>query len=181
VIVLGLLLLASIIWIVRGKRGDKNTPSEESTGEAVLLGKTPSVLFTFAVLLLVAAALYEAQNFPHLGAIFPMAATIPAVFMAAIQLVLELRGAPPAAPPETRQRTKLALGYFFSLALYLLLILLVGFGVATAGFVFAFLYGWVRMRWSNALIYTVAVVGVTLLMSWLLNLYWPEGLLLGQW
>ncbi|MGB7952259.1 MAG: tripartite tricarboxylate transporter permease, partial [Candidatus Binatia bacterium] len=115
VIVLGLLLLASIIWIVRGKRGDKNIPAEESTGEAVLLGKTPSVLFTFAVLLLVAAALYEAQNFPHLGAIFPMAATIPAVFMAAIQLVLELRGAPPAAPPETRQRTKLALGYFFSL------------------------------------------------------------------
>jgi hypothetical protein len=60
-----------------------------------------------------------------------------------------------------------------------LLILLFGFGIATALFTFGFLYGWVRMQWLHASIYTVAMVGVTLLMSWLLNLYWPEGMLLG--
>jgi hypothetical protein len=73
------------------------------------------------------------------------------------------------------------LGYFFSLLLYLVIILLFGFGVATALFIFLFLYGWVRMRWSHALIYTVCVVGVAQLMSWLLGLYWPQGVLLGQW
>jgi putative tricarboxylic transport membrane protein len=178
VIVLGLLLLASIIWIVRGRLANKGIPAEESS-EAVLLGKVPSVLFTFAVLAVVAAALYEAQDFPHLGAIFPMAATIPAIFMAAAQIVLEVRADTPAPSPETRKKTELALGYFFSLVLYLLLILLFGFGAATAVFTFVFLYGWVRTRWSYALIYTVAIVGLAQLMGWLLNLYWPQGILLG--
>ena len=179
VIVLGLLLLASIIWIVRARRSDKDIPSEESSEGAVLLGKTPSVLFTFAVLVVAAAALYEAQSFPHLGAIFPMAATIPAVLMAATQIVFELWADTPTPPPETRKKTKLALGYFISLVFYLVMILLFGFGIATAVFIFAFLYGLVGIRWTHASIYTAAMVGVVLLMSWLLNLYWPEGMLLG--
>ena len=179
VIVLGLLLLASIIWIVRARRSDKDIPSEESSEGAVLLGKTPSVLFTFAVLVVAAAALYEAQSFPHLGAIFPMAATIPAVLMAATQIVFELWADTPTPPPETRKKTKLALGYFISLVFYLVMILLFGFGIATAVFIFAFLYGLVGIRWTHASIYTAAMVGVVLLMSWLLNLYWPEGMLVG--
>ena len=138
VIVMGLLLLASIVWIVLGKRRAKESPGEESSEGAVLLGKIPSVLFTFSVLLVVAAALYEAHYFPHLGAIFPMAATIPAIFMAAAQLVLELRATRAAPGIETRKKIKLALGYFFSLLLYLLLILLFGFGIATALFTFGF-------------------------------------------
>ena len=73
----------------------------------------------------------------------------------------------------------MALGYFLSLVLYLLLILLFGFGIATAMFTFGFLYGWVRMRWFPVLIYTGVVVGLTLVMSRLLGLYWPEGILLG--
>jgi hypothetical protein len=173
------LLLASIIWIVRQRRTDKDIPAEESAEGAVLLGKLPSVLFTILVLLVVAAALYEAQEFPHLGAIFPMAATIPAVFMAAAQIVLEVRATREAPGIETRKKTKLALGYFFSLVLYLLLVMLFGFGIATALFTFGFLYGWVQMRWFHALIYTGVVVGVTLVMSRLLGLYWPEGILLG--
>jgi hypothetical protein len=35
------------------------------------------------------------------------------------------------------------------------------------------------MRWSHALIYTISVVAVAQIMSRLLGLYWPEGLLLG--
>ena len=180
VIVLGLLLLASIIWIVRQRRSGKALSAEESA-EGAVLGKLPSVLFTVLVLLVVGAALYEAQDFPHLGAIFPMAATIPAIFMAAGQIVLEVRATPEVPAIETRRKAKLALGYFVSLVVYLLLVLLLGFGIATAVFTFAFLYGWVRISWTHALIYTAAIVGVTLLMSWLLNLYWPEGTLFEQW
>jgi hypothetical protein len=101
--------------------------------------------------------------------------------MAAAQLVIELRSAPAAAEVETRRKTRSALGYFFSLLLYLFIILLFGFGVATAFFTFLFLYGWVRMRWFHALIYTGSVVGVAQLMSWLLSLYWPPGVLFDQW
>ncbi len=179
VIVLGVLLLASIIWIVRQRRSGKDLSAEESADGAVVLGKRSSVLFTVAVLLVVGAALYEAQDFPHLGAIFPMAATIPAIFMAAAQIVVEVRATHEVPAIETRRKTKLALGYFVSLVLYLLLVLLLGFGAATAVFTFVFLYGWVRTGWTHALIYTAAIVGVTLLMSRLLNLYWPEGMLFG--
>jgi hypothetical protein len=180
VIVLGLLLLASILWIVLGKRGGKNLPAEESTEGAVILGKVPSVLFTLSVFLVAAAALYEARSFPYLGAIFPMAATIPAIFMAVAQVVLDVRAAGGAPGIETRQKSKLALGYFFSLVLFLLLILLFGFGIATALFTFGFLNGWVKMRWFPALLYTGVVVGLTVLLSWLLGLYWPQGIVLEQ-
>jgi hypothetical protein len=101
--------------------------------------------------------------------------------MAVSQLVLELRGDIPPPPPETRKRSKLALGYFFSLVAYLLLILLVGFGVATVLFTFVFLYGWVRASLVTSLAYTGIVIGLALLMSRLLGMYWPEGILLGQW
>jgi hypothetical protein len=67
------------------------------------------------------------------------------------------------------------------LVAYLLLILLVGFGVATVLFTFAFLYGWVRAGWVTSLVYTAIVIGLALLMSRLLGMYWPEGILLGQW
>ena len=179
VIVLGLLLLASIYWCIRGKSGGKEIPAEESGEGTAVLGKVPSVLFTLFVLLVVAAALYEARSFPYLGAIFPMAATIPAVFMAVAQLVLELRATRTAPGTETRPKTKLTLGYFLSLVLFLLLILILGFGIATALFTFVFLYGWVRTGWLYALIYTASVVGVALLMNQLLALYWPQGILLG--
>ena len=181
VIVLGLLLVACIVWFVLGKRGGENIPEEESTEGTAVLGKVSSVAFTLLVLAVSMAALYEARSFPYLGAIFPMAATIPAIFMAVAQLVLELRADREAPGIEARRKTKLALGYFFSLALFLLLILFVGFGAATTLFTFGFLYGCAKMRWTHTLIYTGCVVGVAQLMGWLLGLYWPEGLLFGQW
>ena len=176
---MGLLLLASIVWIVGHRRGGNGSAAEESGEDAVLLGKLPSVLFAAVVLLVSAAALYDAQGFPYLGAIFPMAATIPAIFMAAAQIVLEVRATPQAPGAETGKKTRLALGYLFSFVVYLLLILLLGFGIATALFTFGFLYSLVRTGWFTAAIYSGVLVGVTLVMSWLLGMYWPEGILLG--
>ena len=179
VIIMGLLLLASIVWIVLGRSKTKDTPGEESAEGAIQLGKTSSVLFTLAVLIVAAAALYEAQDFPHLGAIFPIAATVPAIFMAVAQLVLDVRARRESPVFETGKKIKLALGYFLALVLYFLLIWLFGFGIATALFTFGFLFGWARMRWLPSLVYTVAVVGFALLLSRALELYWPQGLLLG--
>jgi len=101
------------------------------------------------------------------------------VIMAAIQLVNELRTAPVPPAPETRKRSLSALGYFFTLILFLSAILLVGFGIATALFTFIFLIACVRLRWQHALLYTACLVGVVLVMSQLLNLYWPGGILFG--
>jgi putative tricarboxylic transport membrane protein len=180
VILMGLLLLGSIAWIFLGKDKGKEIPAGDSEG-TVLLGKTPSILFTLFALLVVAAALYEARTFPYLGAIFPVAATVPAIFMAAAQFVLDLRAPGMKAGLETRGKTKMAVGYFLSLLLYFVLIWLFGFGIATALFTFGFLYGWVRIGWSHALIYTGCVVGVAQFMGWALGLYWPQGVLLAQW
>jgi putative tricarboxylic transport membrane protein len=179
VIVMGLLLIACIVWVVLGKGKGKEIAAEESGEGAVVLGKVPSNLFTLLVFLVAVAALYEARSFPYLGAIFPMAATIPAIFMAAAQLVFELRRPGEAPRLETRRKTRLALGYFFSLLFYFVLIWLFGFGIATAFFTFGFLYGWIRMRFFHALIYTGSLVSMMIFMGWLLGLYWPEGILLG--
>ena len=179
VILMGLLLLASIIWIFFGKGGGKETPAEEPTEGQALLGKTPSILFTLFILFVLVAALYEARSFPYLGAIFPTAATIPAIFMTAVQLFLDFRAPEIGLGLETRTKTRVALYYFLSFLLYFLLIWLFGFGVATALFTFLFLYGWVGMRWFNALIYTGSLVGVAVFMGWILGLHWPEGRLLG--
>jgi TctA family transporter len=178
VIVLGLLLLASVLWMFLGRAKGKEAALDESEG-TVLLGKTLSILFTLLVFAILVAALYEAHSFPYMGAIFPVAATVPAILMAAAQLVLELRAARAVPGPEVRRKTRLALGYFLSLLLFFLLIWFVGFGIATMLFTFVFLFGWAGMRWSHALTYTFSVVAVALIMSRLLGLYWPEGLLLG--
>jgi hypothetical protein len=37
----------------------------------------------------------------------------------------------------------------------------------------------VRTGWFTAAVYTGVLVGLTLIMSWLLGMYWPEGILLG--
>lgn len=179
VIVLGMLLVASIIWTIRQKREGKNSPAEESDDDAVALGKLPSVVFTILVLLVVVAALYEAQDFPYLGAIFPMAATIPAIFMAVAQIILEVRATREPPGIETRKKIKLALGYLFSLVLYLLMILLFGFGGATALYTFGFLYGWLRTKLFYAFIYAGIAVALAVVMNQLLGLYWPESILLG--
>lgn len=179
VIVLGLMLLASILWIAFGKASGKDMPAEESGEGRVLLGKAASIVFTALVLLVSVAALYESRSFPYLGAIFPMAATIPAVLMASAQLVLDARATVERPTGETRKKIKLALGYFVSLVVFLLLILLLGFGIATALFTFGFLFAWVRMRFLSALLYAGVVVGLAVLMSRLLGMYWPESILLG--
>jgi len=179
VIVLGLLLLASIYWSVREKPGDKKIPAEESAEGAVVLGKASSILFTLSVLILSAAALYEARSFPYLGAIFPIAATIPAIFMGAAQLVFELRASRPAPGAETRRKIRTALGHFVSLLAFLLLILFFGFSIATATFTFVFLYGVAKMRWFSALIYTGCLLATMELMGRLLGLHWPQGIVFG--
>ena len=179
VILLGLLLLGSIIWSVWQRSGREDVPAEESAEEAVVLGKVSSVIFTLSILLISAAALYEARSFPYLGAIFPMAATIPAVFMAATQLVFDLRAPRMAPGAETRAKVRTALGHFVSLLVFLLVILFFGFGIATALFTFVFLYGEAKMRWFHALIYTGFLLAVVELMGWLLGLHWPQGILFG--
>jgi hypothetical protein len=180
VIFLGLLLLASIIWTIRARRTGSSIGADEGEGPPVL-GKIPSICFTLAVLVVGVGALYEARTFPYLGAIFPIAATIPTIVMAAAQLVLDFRSAPLAAAEDVRKRTQVAFGYFVSLVVFLLLILLLGFGIATALFAFAFLYGWVKLYWFRALLYTGALVAVAQLMGTLLNLYWPTGILIQRW
>jgi putative tricarboxylic transport membrane protein len=179
VILMGLLLLAGIIWSVLGSRRKKQAPGAESQEEPVLLGKVPSILFTLFLLVILVGALYEARSFPYLGAIFPVAATVPAIFMAAAQLFLELRAPGMKTERETRRKINLALGYFAGFIFYFLLIWLLGFGVATTLFTFAFLYGWTKVSLAYALLYTLCLVGAVEIMGWGLGLHWPAGVLLG--
>ena len=179
VIFLGLLLLASIVWIALGKRSGKTSRARTRPRERFFWEKSrrPCSLFPFCLsqwrrCTRLAPFLTWPLSFPWRLRFLPFSWPSRNSFSS-------LRATREAPGLETRRKTKLAMGYFFSLLMYLLLILLFGFGIATAFFIFVFLYGWVKMRWLHALIYTGSVVGAAQLMSWLLGLYWPQGVLLG--
>lgn len=173
VIALGLILLATILWVFLGKGGSFSEEGEERAQ----LGKVFGGLFTLFILLLLIGALWDARGFPRLAALLPVAATVPAIFMAAAQLYLDLRS--PAMPQtrEAKARTQKALTYFSAIILFYLLLWLMGFHVAAALFISVFLVFFARTRWFSAILYTLCLLVAVELLGWALDLYWPEALI----
>ncbi|HWO42315.1 MAG TPA: tripartite tricarboxylate transporter permease [Candidatus Eisenbacteria bacterium] len=179
VILLSLLLLISIAWIFFARRKGKGIGGEEAGTETVTLGRASSVFFTLFVLAVSLAALYEARSFPFLGAIFPIAATVPAILMGAGQLVFELVGPGAKPTPGSGRQVKIAFGYFVSLLLFFVLVWALGFGLAVVLFVFTFLCARAGAGWRYAALYTACVVGLAQVLDRALGLYWPPGALTG--
>ena len=119
------------------KPGVKEIPAEESGEGTAVLGKVPSVLFTFSFYLLSRRSMRHALSPPgrHFSDGGYDSCGIHGRSPACSRAARYAHG----AGTETRPKTKLTLGYFLSLVLFLLLILLLGFGIATALFTFVFL------------------------------------------
>lgn len=178
VIILGLILLASIIWGMYSGNKSGKAIGDEGGEETAVWGKIPSTLFTALMLLILIMAFIGATEFPFLAAIFPLAATIPGIPLAAIQLFFDLRTPAPKGETVGKMRAKRALPYFLAIVLFYGTLWLVGFRVATAVFALLFLRSFSAMRWHQALFYTVICLATIELLGWLLNLYWPEALFL---
>ena len=132
-----------------------------------------AALFSLALAVLAAFAVYKALSWPPKAALFPLVMGIPLLVLAVAQLIVELRQAPPA--PEGWRRS---LVVFAWMGVFIALVLLAGFPMAVPIFVFAYLLLESRERWGLALTLAAAAWGFFhLLFERLLHFPFEAGLI----
>ena len=96
-----------------------------------------AALFSLALAVVAAYAVYTALRWPPKAALFPLTMGIPLLVLALAQTLVELRDpATPAQPPGARART---FTVFAWMATFIMLVLLAGFPIAVPLFVFSYL------------------------------------------
>ena len=95
------------------------------------------VLFSAALAVIAAYAVYAALRWPPKAALFPLVMGIPLLMLTVAQVILELRAAP--APAEAAGAGRRALAVFAWMAGFVALVLLAGFAAAVPIFVFLYL------------------------------------------
>ncbi|HEV8338431.1 MAG TPA: tripartite tricarboxylate transporter permease [bacterium] len=187
VIVIGLLLLSPFLWgavrTLRQRRGggERAAPVRWAPG----LGTVVSV----GLLALFAYAWLEARGFLRGASLMPLAVAIPGTILCAVQVLQEVRGrsVPVSDEDEVEEdtisaeplgvRRRGALLQLAGVGVCIALIWLVGFRLAAAVWVLAFMLTVARTRWLRALGYTaVVVVGIELLAA-VLSVRLPGGML----
>ena len=149
------------------------------------------VLFAAFFVLFFAYGVYEAREFPRLARIFPYWISLGALALAVVQLAIELRKyllqiedvqadfvdlAPDRSLPP-RVVFRRALGYLaWFIGLYLG-IWLFGFVIAITAFLVAFLRRDAGLSWGKTLQLGLGGFFFVVVISWLMALYWPEGLI----
>ena len=96
-----------------------------------------AALFSVALAVVAAYAVYTALRWPPKAALFPLTMGIPLLVLAAAQTVIELRD--PPAPGSPAGALRRALAVFAWMAMFIALVLLAGFPIAVPVFVFLYL------------------------------------------
>jgi hypothetical protein len=179
--ILGLLVASLVYWIVSRKR----TKASEATRARSEWRFRPKAIFTLGLMLLLAAAAWEASGFPFYAGLLPMVVAIPGVAMAAWQFVLDLRGQDQrkevldlgtSEAAASRKGTLRALLVFAVIVAYYCLIIAVGFRIATLIFLVGFLRFLPRAGWGRTAIYTASMFAVIETFTRLLEMELPEGI-----
>ncbi len=95
-----------------------------------------AVFFSAGLAVAAAYALYAALRWPPKAALFPLTMGIPLLVLAIVQVVMDLREPPEAAPADAGRRS---LAVFAWMATFIALVLLIGFPAAVPLFVFSYL------------------------------------------
>ena len=149
------------------------------------------VLFSASIVAVFAYGVYEVRQIPLLARIFPFWISLVALCLSLFQLGIELRryfsGARELeadfadlipdrdlAPSEVYRR---AAYYFMWIAGLYVAVWLIGFVTAMGVFVFCFLVLEARQKWFTALPMSLLSSLFLVAISWLMTLYWPEGLI----
>lgn len=140
-------------------------------------------MFTAVLLAAFGLAWWQASRFLPEAALMPLSVASLGTVLGAVQLVQELRGRSgkvgdddEADAPEHAGGRRAA-GYLAVVACYIGLVWLVGLLAATALWVASFLLLVSRMRWHFAVVYTAAAVGGVWLLSNVLGVHLPVGVL----
>ena len=178
--ILALLIASLVYWIVSRKR----EKAGEGTPARVEWRFRPEAAFTLGLMLLLAAAAWDATRFPFYAGLLPLVVAIPGVAMAAGQFVLDLRGGDQkkdvldlgtSEAAASRRGTRRALWVFGIIVAYYCLILAMGFHVATLVFLVGFLRFLPRAGWGRTALYTACMFAVIEAFTRLLAMELPEG------
>lgn len=151
-------------------------------------GGSPRTRFVEQVVFLCVAGLlflwvaWEARTFPDRSRIFPQVVAAAAFLLTLLGLARDARaGVDPEVHGGTPfvARMRAAVPYLLWIGGYYVALWLLGFPVATALFVFAFLRVEGEMGNVRAAVGVALLLGVFGLLWWALELYWPVGLLPG--
>ena len=180
-IILGILVASLVYWFMSRKR----TKPGETVQASSEWRFRPKAVFTLALMLLLAAAAWDASGFPFYAGLLPLVVAIPGVAMAAGQFVLDLRGRDQkdevldlatSEAAASREGTLRALLVFAIIVAYYGLIVAVGFRVATLVFLVGFLRFLPRAGWGRTALYTAGMFAVIEAFAWLLDMELAEGI-----
>jgi hypothetical protein len=152
----------------------------------------PAALFSLCALIFFTVWVYEAQDWRLQARLYPWAIGIPMLFLAVVQVILDLKGykakepsdgAPPVRmdfqftkeidPTTSRNRALVMFGWLFG---FFFLVWLVGFNIGIPVMVFSYLKIRSKEPWRLSIILTViAFVFFYILFVKLLTLPFPEG------
>ena len=141
------------------------------------MSRNASLALSIGIVLIAGYAVLAAKGWQWKAALFPLAIGIPLFALAAIEAVWSLLDKKPIEPGEWGAT---ALPWAWMLA-FLALIVLLGFEIAVAVFVFAYLKLQSKEGWALSIVYTAALWGAFYgLFDGLLHLPFPAGWLL-EW
>jgi len=136
-----------------------------------------AALFSAGLAVVAAYAVLAALRWPPKAALFPLVMGIPLLVLALVQMIIDLRQPPAAAPPEAGRR---ALGVLTWMVIFIALVLLAGFPLAVPIFVFCYLAIASREGWLLSGTLAAAAWGAFhLLFQRLLHFPFEDGLITG--
>lgn len=134
-----------------------------------------AALFSAALAVAAAYAVYAALRWPPKAALFPLTMGIPLLVLALAQVFIDLRDPPPAAPAAAGRRS---FAVFAWMATFIILVLLAGFPIAVPLFVFFYLVMESREKLGLSIVLAAAAWGVFhLLFERLLHFPFEDGLI----
>lgn len=154
----------------------------------------PAAIFSFCAFIFFCVFVYQAHEWRMQARLYPWAVGIPMLILAAIQVILDLKGvkskeSTDGAPPtpmdfqftqdvEPELAKKRAITMFAWLFGFLVAVVLVGFSIAIPLMMFTYMKFQGKESWGLSLVLTViAFVFYYALFVKVLNLPFPEGLL----
>ena len=143
------------------------------------MSRNASLALAIGIMLAAGYAVFAAKGWQWKAALFPLAIGIPLFCLAAIEVLWTFLGKDEPATDEPAQR-RIALPWIWMLA-FLAIIVLLGFPIAVAVFVFAYLKLQAKEGWILSVVYTALLWGAFYgLFDGLLHLPFPAGWLL-EW
>lgn len=142
-----------------------------------------SILFTGSLFIMFCIMALEANTFADKAKFFPLFVALGAVFIALVSITLQTiqliksRKSNENKDEEEAGETGEMIKYVLWIIGYVALIYIIGFMPATILFLLAFLLVESKFRIITTIPLIVLVVGVLVVFSNIMNLYWPTGLL----